>query len=95
MSRFEIVFFYRRTESIYSKIEFLGGYNTDGSKWKMPIDVMVDAIKTNKYSFYILINLHELNVIPCKNDGSNGLCIDFPVVGLISINDVTIKNSSE
>ena len=95
MSRNEVKRIYRRTESIYSGVEFIGGDNNNGSKWKIPLDRAIDGIQTNKWEFYIVINEHELSLTVQINEYGAILCIDFPEIGNININNIIINQYSE
>ena len=95
MSRHEVKRVYRRTESIYSNVEFIGGDNKDGTKWKIPLERAIEGIKSNKWDFFIVINSHEVNFVVQNHNNHFLLCIDFPEIGSIDINYITINQYSE
>lgn len=94
MSRHEVKRIYRRTESIYSSVEFIGGDNKNGSKWKMPIEYAINGMLTGKWEFYIVINNSELNLTVEKRQHTV-LCIEFPKIGNIDVNNILINQYSE
>lgn len=90
MSRHEVKRIYRRTESIYSNVEFIGGDNKDGSKWKIPVERAIDGILTNKWEFFVVINDYELDLTVQINQDKTLLCLNFPEIGNINISNIII-----
>lgn len=91
MSRHEVKRIYRRTESIYSNVEFIGGDNNNGSKWKIPVERAIDGILTNKWEFFVVINNYEIDLSVYKNQNETFLCLKFPEIGNINISKIIIN----
>lgn len=76
MSRHEVRFLYRRTELADSDLEYIGGYNSDNSQWKISIERAINGIEDGKWEFFIKKQNVEVNIVVKIINGSKKLCID-------------------
>lgn len=77
MSRHEVKFIYRRTESIDSDVEYIGGYNSNGSLWKMTVERAIEGIENGKWEFFLVKNDTQLNIVSKVVNEVKKLCIDI------------------
>jgi len=61
MSRHEVKSFFRRNNDPISEIEYIGGLNSDGSTWKLPVQKAVEGFFNGKWAFYIIVNGREID----------------------------------
>lgn len=86
MSRHRIEHIYRRSELLSSGVEYIGGTNPDGRRWKISIDRAIEGINEGKWSFYVQQGNLQLDVIPVPSaDGNTKLCLDVKNVDLIEL----------
>ncbi len=76
MSRHEIKFVYRRTEQVDSELEYIGGYNSDGSKWKLSVEKAIEGIEGGKWAFFLTKSGVQLDIMPKVINDSKKLCVD-------------------
>lgn len=50
-------------QSAHDRIQYIGGVNPDGTRWKMSQPDAITHIENGKYAFYVSVNLREVNVI--------------------------------
>jgi hypothetical protein len=53
----------------HERIQFIGGVNGDGSRWKMSLNNAIQSIKDDKYSFYVSVNGVSVDVIIADHTG--------------------------
>jgi hypothetical protein len=53
----------------YNKIEFIGGINSDGTRWKVHQSRAIEGIESGKWEFYVLFNLTEVDLIVSSING--------------------------
>lgn len=90
MSRHEVVFLYRRTESVNSPVEYIGGYNSDGTQWKVSLEKAIDGIERGKWGFYIKANDSYYNIIVISQEFEKKLCIDFSNLKYLKIDNFSL-----
>jgi hypothetical protein len=47
----------------YDAIDFFGGRNSDGGRWRQTLAQMIDLIESGKNSFYVSVNGDSVNVV--------------------------------
>lgn len=52
------------------RIQYIGGINPDGSRWKMAQLDAITQILNDKYSFYVRVGVNEVNVIISIHNGN-------------------------
>jgi len=55
--------------SPHERIQFIGGINGDGSRWKLSLNEAIKSIKDNRYSFYVNIGINQVDVIIANHTG--------------------------
>lgn len=55
----------------FERITHVGGQNPDGTNWKLTQKDAIDAIKANKYSFFVSVRWDRVNVIVAKSRFNN------------------------
>ncbi len=84
MSRHEIKFLYRRSEKVDSNIEYIGGYNSDGTKWKISTEKVIDGIENGKWEFFLTKDNKQLNL---KYDEiERSLYVDVSQIDTLNLN---------
>ncbi len=53
----------------HERITFIGGINSDGSKWKLSLQQAILDIENGKYNFYVNVNGQIANVIISSKNG--------------------------
>ena len=54
----------------HERIQYIGGINPDGSRWKMSQPDAITHISNGKYSFYVRVGGNEVNVIISTHNGN-------------------------
>lgn len=85
MARHRIEHIYRRSELLKSGVEYIGGTNTDGRRWKISIERAIAGINEGKWSFYIQQGSTQFDVVPIVRDGNAKLGIIVKDVDLIEL----------
>lgn len=55
----------------FERITHVGGQNPDGTNWKLTQKDAIDAIKANKYSFFVSVRWDRANVIVATSRFNN------------------------
>jgi len=53
----------------HERIHGIGGVNSNGSKWYLPLDQAIAAIEDGKYNFYVMVNGKRVNVVIATHNG--------------------------
>jgi hypothetical protein len=53
----------------HERIEFIGGVNPDGSRWKLSEDQAIAGTRAGKWDFYVINGGREVDVIVASNNG--------------------------
>ena len=51
----------------YERILYIGGVGPDGKRWKISQQQTIEYIETKKFSFYVVVNSLQTNVIVAKS----------------------------
>lgn len=57
----------------HNKIEFIGGLNSDGTRWKVTQSRAIEGIESGKWEFYVQHNNIMVDIIVSSNDGEKYL----------------------
>ena len=55
----------------YDAIDFFGGVNPDGTRWKQSLKDMIDLIESERFTFYVNVNGKIVDVIIAKSQFGN------------------------
>lgn len=55
--------------SPHERIEFIGGLNSNGTRWRITQSRAIEGIETGIWQFYVVKNGIQANVIVSSNDG--------------------------
>jgi len=53
----------------HERIQYVGGVNLDGTRWKMLLSNAIQSIKDNKYSFFVNVAGRPVDVIIARHTG--------------------------
>ncbi len=56
-------------QSPHERIQYIGGINPNGSRWKLSLTAAIQSIKDNEYSFFVNVAGNPVNVIIAKHTG--------------------------
>ena len=54
-------------QTAHERIKFIGGVNSDGSRWKLSLEDAIAGIEENKWSFYVYKGGAKVDVIISKS----------------------------
>jgi hypothetical protein len=57
-------------QSPHDSIQFIGGLNTNNTRWKLSQPEAINCIENGTYSFYVNVNQRVVNVIVSTNNGN-------------------------
>lgn len=91
MSRHRVLCIQKSNNSeIHNIIEFIGGLNSDGTRWKVSQSRAIDGIESGKWEFFVEFNNKVVNVIVATNNGNKYLKTEndgFELNNLLSLPD--------
>lgn len=57
-------------QSPHERIEFIGGLNSDGTRWRIPQSRAIEGMESGKWQFFVKKNGISVDVIISHNSGA-------------------------
>lgn len=55
--------------SPHERIQYIGGANSDGTRWRLSLDEAIQGIEGGRWSFYVQVGGHTVTVLVAERDG--------------------------